>query len=105
MSAREVWAMRATWAQRRRLALELTEDKIHLVWLGGAVCGLAPTDAELTELASLVTCPGCKTMSVYAAATVAEASREISIILTERFSVMFAALGRAFGAGGPPRKR
>jgi hypothetical protein len=105
MAAREVWGMRAAWAQRRKLAQEITADKIHYAWLGQAACGHAPTGAELTALASLVTCPGCKTMSVWAMANLAEVSREVSIVMTTRLGAAMAALGRAFGGGKPPASK
>lgn len=105
MAAKDVWQMRATWAQRQRLRQQVRTYHVHYAWMGYAVCGEAQTGAELTALASLVTCPACRTMSVWALASLAEASREITILVNTRLGAAMAALGRAFGAGGSSRTR
>lgn len=99
------WLSLATWAQRARLAQEIHGQHVHYVWLGTALCGRAKTGAALTELPSLTTCPGCRAMSVWAIAHLAEISKEISIVLTERFAVYVEKLGEAFGTRKPPPRK
>ena len=103
MAAKDVWHM-ATWAQRRRLPQTVDGRHVHYSWLGLAACDQAPTGAELTQLPSLVTCPGCRTLSVWAIASLAETSREVSIVVSHQLTAAMLYIREAFGwrSPGPP---
>ena len=97
----KMWLLYATKVQRQRLAQAVRTVDIHYAFNGWAACDYANTGAALTQLPSLVTCPACRRMTVWAFANLAEVTREVSIRMTERFAMA----GEALRAGRRPGKR